>query len=87
MRLLQTERLDARALADSAAEAGFAQPFLWRLLGELLRALGRLARPGRYLLTHAPGSQHICLFSALPEHPATAEVRCAACELSVICSF
>ncbi len=74
MRLLETQRLGARALADAAAAAGFSQPFLWRLLGELLRALGRLGRPGRYLLTHAPGSQHVCLFSALPDDPATAEV-------------
>ena len=86
MRLLQTERLDARVLAGSAAAAGFAQPPLWRFLGELLRALGRLARPGRYLLTHAPGSQHVCLFAALPEDPATAEVSYKAPLLVPVCA-
>lgn len=34
-------------------------------------------RPGRYLLTHAPGSDRICLFAALPDDPATQQVRAA----------
>ncbi len=32
------------------------------------------SRPGRYLLTHAPGSERICLFAALPDDPATQQV-------------
>lgn len=41
---------------------------------EVLRMLGTF-RPGRYLLTHAPGSDRICLFAALPDDPATQQVR------------
>ena len=68
-RLLAVERLSAAALADAAAAAGYSEPFTWRLLAGLARAALRLNRPGRYLLTHAPGSPAICAFAALPEQP------------------
>ena len=72
-RLLAAERLSARALANSAAAAGYSEPFLWRLVAELARAALRLNRPGRYLLAHAPGSPVVCVFAALPEVDAPAE--------------
>ena len=31
-------------------------------------------RPGRYLLTHAPGSSRVCIFAALPDDLDTEEV-------------
>ncbi|BDA51105.1 probable little elongation complex subunit 2 at C-terminar half [Coccomyxa sp. Obi] len=73
-KLLRTESFTARGLQDYAAAAGFSPSFLWCLLQELLRMLGTL-RPGRYLLTHAPGSGRICLFAALPDDPATQQVK------------
>ncbi|CAL8466211.1 g5747 [Coccomyxa elongata] len=73
-KLLRTESFTARGLQDYAAAAGFSPVFLWRLLQEVLGMLGT-SQPGRYLLTHAPGSERICLFAALPDDPATQQVE------------
>lgn len=81
--VLRSQLYTAPELLESAAGAGFKPAMTWRLLSAVLGQLTGLA-PGQYLLTHQPGADAMCLFTATSAAEQESEVSLAPYQPSVL---